>query len=61
MKKQKRKITLININVEDNSDEIEFENFKIVNNDSDEDDGYKTDTDLKCNPYFDFNYELQEE
>ena len=40
---------------------MEFENFKVVNNDSDEDDGYKTDTDLKRNPYFDFNYELEEE
>lgn len=60
MKKQKRKITLIKINIDDGPDEMEFENFKIVNNDSDEDDGYKTDTDLKRNPYFDFNYELEE-
>lgn len=60
MKKQKQKITLIKMNVEDNSDEIYIENYEVVKYESDEDDGYKTDTDLKCNPYFDFNYELEE-
>lgn len=59
-KKQKQKITLIKMNIEDDTDEIYIENYEVVKYDSDEDDGYKTDTDLKRNPYFDFNYELEE-